>query len=80
MPARRAPEALECLLDFYRDERQEGEAFRAFVDRVGIGRIKEALSGFAATVPFAVDPFLYRDLGAESEVFKAEIGLGECAS
>lgn len=80
IPARRAPEALEYLLDFYRDERQEGEAFRAFVDRVGIGRIKDALSGFAATVPFAVDPFLYRDLGAESEVFKAEIGLGECAS
>jgi sulfite reductase beta subunit-like hemoprotein len=80
MPARRAPEALECLLDFYRDEREEGESFRGFVDRVGIARIKESLSSYSATVPFGIDPGLYRDLGAESEVFTAEVGQGECAS
>jgi sulfite reductase beta subunit-like hemoprotein len=80
MPSRRAPEALERVLNVYRDDRQEAESFRDFIDRVGPMHFRRALGQFATTVPFDVDPMIYRDLGAESEVFTAEVGMGECAS
>jgi sulfite reductase beta subunit-like hemoprotein len=80
MAARRAPEALECVLNVYREERESAESFRDFIDRVGLVHLRRALGHFAAAVPFEVDPSLYRDLGAESQVFTAEVGLGECAS
>jgi ferredoxin-nitrite reductase/sulfite reductase (ferredoxin) len=80
MPARRAPEALERVLNVYREDRQGTESFRAFIDRVGTPHFRAALGHFASAVPFDVDPTLYRDLGAESEVFTAEVGVGECAS
>jgi len=80
MPARRAPEALERVLNVYREERHPAESFRDFIDRVGLPHLRSALGHFAATVPIDVDPGLYRDLGAESKVFTAEVGLGECAS
>jgi len=80
MPARRAPEALERVLNVYCEDRLGAETFREFLDRVGANHFRSALGHFAEAVPFAVDPTLYRDLGAESEVFTAEVGLGECAS
>jgi len=80
MPARRAPDALERVLNVYREERRAAESFRAFIDRVGPHYFRTALGHFAAAESFDVDPALYRDLGAESEVFTAEVGLGECAS
>jgi ferredoxin-nitrite reductase/sulfite reductase (ferredoxin) len=80
MAARRAPEALELVLNVYREERQDDEPFRDFIDRVGLQHLRTALGHFSAAVPFEMDPTLYRDLGAESEVFTAEVGVGECAS
>ena len=35
LPAKRVPDAIERWIRFYEDERNEGEVFNAFVDRVG---------------------------------------------
>lgn len=80
MPARRAPEALERVLEVYLEERWESESFRDCLDRVGSKVFKEALVALTGMVPYDVDPTLYRDLGKESEVFTGEVGAGECAS
>ncbi|HYL99706.1 MAG TPA: nitrite/sulfite reductase [Blastocatellia bacterium] len=79
-PARRAPEALERVLEVYLEERNEGESFRDCLDRVGLRVFKEALLSLSGMAPYDIDPALYRDLGKENEVFSAEVGAGECAS
>lgn len=80
MPARRAPEALERVLELYTEDRESNESFRQFLERVGTRYFRDALSALSFTEPLEVDPALYRDLGAESKVFTGEIGAGECAS
>lgn len=78
VPARRAPDALKALLNHYRQNRQGEEIFRAYVERIGIPKIKELLAPFM-TVD-AADPKKYEDLGAEGVAFKMEMGQGECAA
>ena len=45
LPAKRVPEAVERWIRFYESDRQDGELFHAFVDRVGAsefeGRVKD---------------------------------------
>jgi len=80
IPAQWAPRALARVLALYRDERREGESFRDFVARVGPERFREALAPLQQTPTFEDAPELYRDLGAGDELFRAEIGSGECAA
>jgi sulfite reductase beta subunit-like hemoprotein len=80
IPARRAPDALARLLDLYRDERVESEPFREFMARVGASHIRQVLAPIGEIGPGEPDPMLFRDLGADTQVFTGEIGLGECAS
>lgn len=78
VPAKRVPEAAKRLLQFYRENRQGQEIFRAFVERIGLARIKELLHEFTTIPPG--DPKMYEDLGAEGVAFKMEMGKGECAA
>jgi len=80
VPARWAPQALARVLALYRDERREGESFRAFVARVGVERFRDALAPLQRTPSYEEAPELYRDLGADGDLFRAEIGPGECAT
>jgi sulfite reductase beta subunit-like hemoprotein len=80
IPARQAPEAVRRLLNFYRSERQAGEPFRQFIERVGLAQIKESLASLTVVPPFEEAPDLYGDLGTEEKVFSVEIGPGECAA
>ncbi len=80
VPAQWAPEAARRLLMFYREQRYAGESFREFVERVGAPRLREVLAPFERVPSFEEAPELYRDLGAEEEVFRPEIGPGECAA
>lgn len=78
VPARRGPEAVRALLEHYRKNRQPQEAFRQYVDRLGIPAIKEVLAPY--TTVNAADPKKFEDLGAEGVAFKMEMGKGECAA
>lgn len=80
IPAQWAPEALARVLALYRGERRGGESFREFVARVGPDRFREALAPLQQTPTFEDAPELYRDLGAEGDLFRAEMGPGECAA
>ncbi len=80
VPARRAPEVVRRLLAFYQAERKPDESFVAFVDRLGMKPIKRALEDLASVPPFEEAPELYRDLGADEETFRVELGPGECSA
>jgi len=77
-PAKRVPEAARKLLQYYRENHQPNEIFRAFVERVGTAQIKELLKEYTTIPPG--DPKMYEDLGAEGIAFKMEMGQGECAA
>src|SRR5262245_9536128 len=79
IPARLAPDAVRTVLDFYVQARQVGESFRDFVARVGISRFRRLLETFTDFGRYAHREDLQYDLG-ETELYKAEVGAGECAS
>ena len=45
LPAKRVPEAVERWVRFYESDRQDGELFTAFVDRVGVAEFEGAREG-----------------------------------
>jgi sulfite reductase (ferredoxin) len=79
IPARIAPEAVRTVLDFYAEQRRSGEQFGEFLHRVGIPRFQQLLERVTGFDRYEQREDLQYDLG-EAETFKAEIGVGECAS
>ncbi len=79
IPAKHVPAAVKTLLELYRRERLAGELFNAFVDRVGMERVKTALAPWTELPPSSQAPDKYLDWGADQS-FKIETGAGECAA
>ena len=79
IPSKRAPEAVDRLLDLYSAERQDGEGFRSWVMRVGKKTIKEKLSDLTEVPPYEVDQSFYVDWHDAREYSIGDIGVGECA-
>ncbi len=79
IPARRVPEAVEHLVRMYRSERREGEAFTAFVDRLGKARFQQELAPYCVLPSFEEAREQYRDWGTEEEFEIKEDLKGECA-
>ncbi|MCX7848886.1 nitrite/sulfite reductase [Thermus sp.] len=79
IPARRVPEAVERILRRYLEERENGEGFQAYLDRVGVTSFKAILEEFQEVPPYEEAPEFYQDLGGEGEAFSVRLGRGECA-
>ena len=79
IPSKRVPEAIKKLLDLYKTEKQGTEQFRAWVERLGVERLKKELDPFRTLPEFSEKPEMYEDLGATG-AFKLEVGKGECAA
>ncbi|HET8759930.1 MAG TPA: sulfurtransferase TusA family protein, partial [Nitrospiria bacterium] len=78
-PAKRLPEVVDALLEYYREHRQTGEAFTAFVDRVGKAPIVKALEPYTTLPSHADAPSQYLDYGAYEPFSLDDAGAGECA-
>ena len=79
IPSKRAPEAVDRLLDLYSAERQDGEKFRGWVMRVGKKVIKEKLQDLTPVPAYAEDKSFYVDWHDSREYSIGDIGVGECA-
>ena len=79
IPARRAPDAFEKLLDAYVSERNDGEPFAAWSSRVGTAHVQELLAEFKAVPAFTEDPMAYVDWGQTKLFTLDDMGEGECA-
>ena len=79
IPAKRVPEVIRTVLEYYQGNRAEAETFNSFVDRVGLA-------------PFEAIAAEYQDLGplnrenidtymdwSKTVLYKVERGEGECA-
>jgi sulfite reductase (ferredoxin) len=78
-PAKRLPEVVDAILEYYREHRQAGEAFTAFVDRVGKAPIVKALEPYTTLPSHADAPSQYLDYGAYEPFSLDDAGAGECA-
>ena len=78
VPSKRAPEAVKKIVDHYVANRNEGEEFVAYVDRVGAKSFDSLLDEFKEVGPIHKDIQMYMDWGKE-ELFQVVRGEGECS-
>jgi sulfite reductase beta subunit-like hemoprotein len=80
LPAKRVPEAIERWLRMYEAEREEGETFRQYADRVGTTRFEDAVKGdLAMPVEFGLDTMnMFMDWD-RNQPYVVQRGEGECA-
>jgi sulfite reductase beta subunit-like hemoprotein len=78
VPSKRAPQAVKKIIDHYVANRQDGEAFVPFVDRVGPKTFDPLLDEFKEVGPVHQDIEMYMDWGKE-ELFQVIRGEGECS-
>ena len=79
VPAKRVPEVVKEITAHYKLNRQDGEEFEDFVDRVGIEPFVDIVGQHRAVEALGPDTMdLYMDWD-RPEVYKLERGEGECA-
>ena len=79
LPAKRVPEAVERWLRMYEAEREEGEAFNAFAERVGKTRFEDEVRELGLPVEFSLDNMSHFIDWQRKEPFEVIRGEGECA-
>jgi sulfite reductase beta subunit-like hemoprotein len=78
VPSKRAPKAVKTIIDHYVENRQDGEEFVAFIDRVGPKTLDPLLAQFKDVAPIHEDIDVYMDWGKD-ELFEVVRGEGECS-
>ncbi len=78
VPAKRVPEAITEIIRDYREQREAGESFLHFIERVGPKYFDPILAEFREVGPIHEDIDAYMDWGRE-ELFKVVRGEAECA-
>jgi sulfite reductase beta subunit-like hemoprotein len=79
LPAKRVPEAVERWVRYYERDRESGEEFNAFADRVGTASFEEHVKDLALPAEFSLENMnLFIDW-TKSSPFVVERGEGECA-
>lgn len=79
VPSIAIPKLLDALTDRYVQERERGESFRAWVQRLGKVRIKQLIDPFTEVPEYDLNPEYYSDWGDPREFTIGDIGVGECA-
>ncbi|MFL5841928.1 MAG: nitrite/sulfite reductase [Thermoleophilaceae bacterium] len=79
LPAKRVPDAIEAWIRMYESEREDGEAFDAYVDRVGTERFETEVKGIALPVEFNLENLQHFIDWSRSEPYQVIRGEGECA-
>jgi sulfite reductase (ferredoxin) len=79
LPAKRVPDAVERWLRMYERDRQDGEAFDAFVDRVGTQPFEVEVKDLSIPVDFTLENIEEFIDWSRSEPYKVVRGEGECA-
>ncbi len=79
LPAKRVPDAVERWLRFYESDRESGETFREFVERVGATEFETRVKDLALPVEFSLENMSYFIDYNRDAPFEVQRGEGECA-
>lgn len=79
IPAKRVPDVVERWLAFYQENRNDGEVFNAFVERIGTTAFEDEIRELALPAEYSdatVDEFIDWN---RSDKYEVQRGEGECA-
>jgi sulfite reductase beta subunit-like hemoprotein len=79
LPAKRVPDAVERWIRMYEAEREEGEAFNAFANRVGEQRFVDEVKELSLPVEFSLENLSHFIDWNRHETYEVVRGEGECA-
>ena len=79
LPAKRVPEAVERWIRLYEAEREEGEEFNAFAERVGAETFEAEVKDLTLPAEFSLETMQQFIDWNRSSPYKVERGEGECA-
>jgi sulfite reductase beta subunit-like hemoprotein len=79
LPAKRVPDAVERWIRFYEAEREDGEAFIHFTERVGAEKFTELVKDLSLPVEFNVENMDYFIDWQREQLYEVIRGEGECA-
>jgi sulfite reductase (ferredoxin) len=79
LPAKRVPEAVERWVRFYESDRNEGEEFNAFVDRVGTQEFEARVKDLTMPIEFRLENMTLFVDWTKNAPFEVQRGEGECA-
>jgi len=79
IPSKRVPEFVAAITARYVSDRQKGEKFLGFIQRVGKKDLKGLVDQFGKVPPYAEDRSLYSDWRDPREFTLSDLGVGECA-
>jgi sulfite reductase beta subunit-like hemoprotein len=79
LPAKRVPEAIERWIRFYEGERNDGEEFNAFFERVGAAEFERVAKDLSLPVEFNLENMQHFVDWERHEPYKVIRGEGECA-
>ncbi|HEV7483174.1 MAG TPA: nitrite/sulfite reductase, partial [Solirubrobacterales bacterium] len=79
LPAKRVPEAVERWIKLYEDEREEGEEFNPFAERVGAASFEAVVKELTMPAEFSLETMQQFIDWNRSSPYKVERGEGECA-
>jgi sulfite reductase (ferredoxin) len=79
LPSKRVPDAVERWIRFYEAERNEGEEFLPFSERVGPEAFQEQIKDLAMPVEFSLETMNHFIDWSRHEPYQVIRGEGECA-
>jgi sulfite reductase (ferredoxin) len=79
VPSKQVPNLVERLTQKYLTEKQIGESFQKFCERVGKKNLKQIVDEFTFVPPHNMDASYYSDWGDPREFTIGDMGTGECA-
>jgi sulfite reductase (ferredoxin) len=79
IPSKRVPEAVARLSTRFVAEKQAGDTFRAWVQRVGKKQIRALIEDLTPVPAYELDPSFYSDWGDPRQYSIGDMGVGECA-
>jgi sulfite reductase beta subunit-like hemoprotein len=79
LPAKRVPEAVERWVRYYESEREDGEEFNAFADRVGATEFEARVKDLTMPIEFSLETMNDFVDWSRDRPFEVIRGEGECA-
>ncbi len=79
LPSKRVPDAIERWLKYYESEREEGEEFNAFAERVGPESFTALVKDLSMPLEFNVENMDFFIDWQRDELYEVIRGEGECA-
>ncbi len=79
VPSKAIPRVVEVITDRFVAERQRGERFQAFIERLGKKQVRAMIEPCMTVPAYADGPEYYTDWGDPREFTIGDMGVGECA-